>query len=190
LTSTLHRLPPHHNEIAATQNPPLPTRSYAEAATMTLPPHVPAAPPSMRQLNGQPKRPHHPDPYLRPPKNKDKGKERVAPSAAIPSTVAPPSPPQSQTDKKQQLRPKTQARAVVLHAAPTKYKPGQIRRWIKGDNQGKVRILGIRWLLQEPMRIGKLASLLVIYLGEKVNISQGIRIGRKIFRTREYDWGR
>jgi len=40
------------------------------------------------------------------------------------------------------------------------------------------------------MRIGKLASSLVIYLGEKVNINQGIRIGRKILRTTEYDWGR
>jgi len=83
--------------------------------------------------------PTTPTPTSDPPRNKDKGKERVAPSAAIPPRVAPLNPPQSQTDKKQQLRPKTQARAVVLHAAPTKYNPGQIRCWIKGDNQGKVR---------------------------------------------------
>ncbi|KAF8442517.1 hypothetical protein BGX38DRAFT_1272322 [Terfezia claveryi] len=51
----------------------------------------------------------------------------------------------------------TRARAVILHAATTKYKPGLMRRWIEEDNKG-AQILGIRWLTQEERRIGKLAS--------------------------------
>ncbi|KAF8445092.1 hypothetical protein BGX38DRAFT_1143587 [Terfezia claveryi] len=44
----------------------------------------------------------------------------------------------------------TLARTLVLHAAPTKFKPGQIRRWIEEDNKATaVQILGIRWLTQE-----------------------------------------
>ncbi|RPB18905.1 hypothetical protein L211DRAFT_899505 [Terfezia boudieri ATCC MYA-4762] len=39
----------------------------------------------------------------------------------------------------------TQARqAVVLHAAPTKYKPGLMRRWIEEDNKTAAQIQGIR----------------------------------------------
>jgi len=37
LTSTLHSSPPYHIEIVASQTPLLAARSYAEAATMTLP---------------------------------------------------------------------------------------------------------------------------------------------------------
>ncbi|RPB29182.1 hypothetical protein L211DRAFT_845181 [Terfezia boudieri ATCC MYA-4762] len=51
--------------------------------------------------------------------------------------------------------PSIRARAVVSHAAPSKYKPGLMLRWIEEDNKG-VRILGIRWLLQEDRRLGKL----------------------------------
>ena len=80
----------------------------------------------------------------------------------------------------------------VLHGfqvgAPTKYAPGQMRRWIKEDNKN-ITILGIRWLWKECRRAGKAASLLVIYLQGEININQGIRMGRRIFRTTCYDWG-
>ena len=82
--------------------------------------------------------------------------------------------------------PPVQARTIVLHGAPTRYKPGQLRRWIKEDNND-IEVLGIRWLLQEPRRAGKAASSLVIYLGEIINISKGVRMGRRAFRTTQYD---
>jgi len=173
---------------------------------MTLPPQVPAAPPVMRQLNGQQKRPHHPDPDPSDsPRNKDKRTERVAPQEQShqqwhPRTPRNRRPTRSNNstqdtsksrspgqglarveetghlglprtavhrhilDRINAINDSLKKGAVVLHAAPAKHKPGQIRRWIKGGNQGNVRILGIRWLLQEPGRIGKLASSLVIYL--------------------------
>ena len=61
-----------------------------------------------------------------------------------------------------------------------------MRRWIE-DNQG-TQILGIRWLVKEDRRAGKLAHSLVIYLKDKVNINQGVRMRRKIFRTTTYHW--
>ena len=85
----------------------------------------------------------------------------------------------------------TPTRAVVLHGVPTKYKPGQMRRWIQEDNPtGAPKIIGIHWLLQDHRRVGKLASSLVIYLNESVIVSKGLRMGRKIFRTTNYDWDR
>jgi len=77
----------------------------------------------------------------------------------------------------------------VLHTTPTKYKPGEMRRWVEEDNRG-IQILGIRWLIQEHRRAGKLASSLVIYMKEKINLNHGLRMGRRIFRTTEYDWKR
>ena len=76
-----------------------------------------------------------------------------------------------------------------MHAAPTKFKPGQMRRWVQEDNKG-VTILGIRWLLQEGRRAGKAASSLVVYLKEGINTSKGLRMGRKVFRTTVYNWER
>ncbi|KAF8419084.1 hypothetical protein EV426DRAFT_720182 [Tirmania nivea] len=85
--------------------------------------------------------------------------------------------------------PLWQTRAVVLHAAPSKYKPGLMRRWIEEDND--TQILGIRWLLGEHRRIGKLASSLVIYLACDIDIICGtLRMGRRCFRISEYDWDR
>jgi len=86
--------------------------------------------------------------------------------------------------------PTNQARTVVLHAAPTKFKPGQIRRWIEEDNHRGVQVQGIRWLTQEHRRVGKLASSLVIYLKEKIDLNHRLRIGRRLFRITEYDWSR
>jgi len=60
----------------------------------------------------------------------------------------------------------TQARAIVLHAAPEKYEPGQMHCWIEEDNKGEAQILGIRLLTQEHRRTGKLAPLLVTYMKE------------------------
>ena len=64
-----------------------------------------------------------------------------------------------------------------------------MRRWIQEDNKG-VTILGIRWLLNESRRMGKAASSLVIYLKKGININKGVRMGRRIHRTTQYDWER
>ena len=85
--------------------------------------------------------------------------------------------------------PTKQARTIVLHGALAKYKPGQIRRWIE-DNQRGVHVQGIRWLTQEYRGAGKLASSLVVYLKERIDLNHGVRIGRRIFRITEYDWNR
>ena len=64
-----------------------------------------------------------------------------------------------------------------------------MHRWIEEDNKS-VPILGIRWLLKECRRAGKAASSLVIYVEDEIDISQGVRMGRRIFRTTHYEWGR
>ena len=64
-----------------------------------------------------------------------------------------------------------------------------MRCWIQGDNKG-ITILGIRWLLHETRRMGKMASSLVIYLKEGININKGVRMGRRIHRTTQYNWDR
>ncbi|KAF8416570.1 hypothetical protein EV426DRAFT_578658 [Tirmania nivea] len=53
------------------------------------------------------------------------------------------------------------AQAVVIHGVPTRYKPGQVRRWIEEDNEG-VEVMGIRWLLKQ-YELEKVASSLVVY---------------------------
>jgi len=67
-----------------------------------------------------------------------------------------------------------------MHAAPLKYKPGTMRRWIGENNKG-VKIVGIRWLLREDRR-GQEASSLVIYMGDPVGV-RSLRMGRRLFRT-------
>ena len=74
-----------------------------------------------------------------------------------------------------------------MHAAPLKYKPGTMRRWIEEDNKG-VRILGIRWLLREDRR-GQVVSPLVIYMQDLMEVTK-LRMGRRLFRTTCYDWDR
>lgn len=61
-----------------------------------------------------------------------------------------------------------------------------MRRWMEEDNKN-VAILGIRWLLQEDRRAGKSASSLVNYLKHGTDISQGVHMGRRIFRTTRYN---
>jgi len=82
--------------------------------------------------------PANPETPLRPPGG-------TRPSPAAPATKG--------------RQPTTQA--LVMHAAPLKYKPGTMRRWVEEDNKG-VRIMGIRWLLKEDRR-GQVVSSLVIY---------------------------
>ncbi|RPB18387.1 hypothetical protein L211DRAFT_843674, partial [Terfezia boudieri ATCC MYA-4762] len=89
-----------------------------------------------------------------PPNNptSQKGMELVHPDRAAQIATPP-------TNRKTQVR----TQAVVLHAAPTKYKPSLMRKWIEEDNKN-AQIKGIRWLLLEGRRVGKAASSLVIYL--------------------------
>jgi len=66
-----------------------------------------------------------------------------------------------------------------------------MRRWIEEDNKGtRAQILGIRWLTQEHRRVGKLAPSPVTYMKERIGLNQGLCMGRKLFRTTEYDWDR
>ena len=101
---------------------------------------------------------------------KGKGKEQAADTPRRPPRPAEPSTPE---------------RTVVLHAAPVKYKAGQLRRWIE---EGLPQIFGTRWLVQEHRWVGKLASSLVIYMKEGIDLNSGLQIGRRISRTTAYDW--
>ncbi|KAF8426118.1 hypothetical protein BGX38DRAFT_1279077 [Terfezia claveryi] len=118
-----------------------------------------------------------------------KSREKIAPP---PESQKGKAPPETRGKGKGRLSPPpTLAKTMVLHAAPTKFKPGQMRRWIEEDNKSTgVQILGIRWLTQEHRRAGKMASSLVIYMKERINIDQGLRMGRRFFRTTVYDWSR
>ena len=169
--------------------PPPPSRSYAEAATQaTPPPPTQGATPKPQPRKGtkgkgkatgsttqqvQPALHVHPD--------------RAALISRPPANTTPVSP--TRTPKRPPPARPAQSKTIVLHSAPTTYKPGQMRRWIQEDNKG-VTILGIRWLLHETRRMGKAASSLVIYLKEGININKGVRIGRRIHGTTQYDWDR
>jgi len=71
-------------------------------------------------------------------KGKEKGKKppattahaTQAPSGSTPRQTSSP-PPKSRSPNTKRV-PTKQARTIVLHAAPTKYKHGQVRRWIEG----------------------------------------------------------
>jgi len=69
------------------------------------------------------------------------------------------------------------SRSATLHAAPRKYKPGQMRRWVEGDNNQKAQILRIWWLLQEHRRTGKAASSVVAYMRNLVHANVGLACG-------------
>ena len=155
-----------------------PAPTYAEAATMTLP-EVP--------IQGG-FRHTYPTPPV-PPKPQEVASTPDPPKVHSETTTKGKDKKRGPASSKPQQRP-IEARAIVLHAAPNKYKLGQMRQWIEEDNRGSLQILGIRWLLREDRRLGKLASSLVIYLNNKVNINWGVHMGRKIFRTTEYNWDR
>ncbi|KAF8436695.1 hypothetical protein BGX38DRAFT_1332969 [Terfezia claveryi] len=159
-----HRSPP---DIPPSTDQPTPrapqpkNKELAKASVASLPVKPPtpkaalATTTSQQKGKGKEERTTHTSP-LNPPNNppsSGKGMERVHPdripqiqagwiSAKKPATVAPPPNTPKTTNRTQ---------AVVLHAAPMRYKPGLMRRWIEEDNQG-ARILGIRWLLQEGRR--------------------------------------
>lgn len=64
-----------------------------------------------------------------------------------------------------------------------------MHRWIEEHNKDTT-VLGIRWLLQEPRRVGKAASslVLVVYMKEAIKTNKGVRMGRKILRTEYTVW--
>ena len=62
-----------------------------------------------------------------------------------------------------------------------------MRQCIEDDNKGSIRILAIRWLLTEQRRAGKLASSLAIYLEDNIDINKGVRMGRRVHRTTQYN---
>ena len=157
--------------------PPSPPRSYADVATQASQAQKGKGMGKAQQEYRQKSQQVHPDRRALIGRN--------APTVAITPTQQPPKPARAQQPPRSP--PLIPARAIVLHGAPTKYKPGQMRRWIEEGNQGDAQILGIRWLLQEHRRARKLASSLVIYLKESVVIKQGLRMGRRIFRTTQYD---
>ena len=75
---------------------------------------------------------------------------------------------------------------MVIHAVPTKYKLGEVRRWLEEDNRF-LTIAGSRWLLTEERREGKTHSSVVLYLQDPT-IATSLRLGRKTLRTTTYDW--
>ncbi|RPB24197.1 hypothetical protein L211DRAFT_214728 [Terfezia boudieri ATCC MYA-4762] len=91
------------------------------------------------------------------------------------------------TTTKEECLPPTDEPActLVLHAAPTHRKLGQMRRWFKEDNQG-IAIAGTRWLLGEKKREGKRSRSMVIYLARLTR--RALRMGWKEFRIEEYKW--
>lgn len=81
-----------------------------------------------------------------------------------------------------------QVRAVVLHAAPTSRRLGEMRQRLEADNNGLLT-LGARWLVQEGRRLGKIFSSVVIYLQTPVTPGK-LRMGCSTFRTTNYEWDR
>jgi len=69
---------------------------------------------------------------------------------------------------------------VVLHAVPTKYKLGEVCRWLEEDNKFP-NIAGSRWDLTENRREGKSQSSVVLYLQDPT-IATSLRLGKKSLR--------
>ena len=167
--------------------PPSHTKGTSKGKEPAVPPpisitHPPPVPTPCPQLPLQPY--YLPDKPFTPTawhswRDNPPGGTPAPPSATNPHRATPP--PHS---------PATQARVAVLHGALTKYKPGQMRRWVEEDSQGSIQILGIRWLVQEHRGAEELASLLVIYVKESINLNSGVRMGRRLYCTTRYDWDR
>ncbi|KAF8448215.1 hypothetical protein BGX38DRAFT_1270422 [Terfezia claveryi] len=164
--------------------PPPPPTSVTDTSTQTTPP-TPAQKPTTNSVSTNTD--HSPTTTYAEAATGSVKKQVVIPKEKI----APPpeesqAPPESSTPPPESQRGKAppETRSKVLHAAPTKFKPGQMRRWIEEDNKlTGVQILGIRWLTQEHRRAGKMASSLVIYMKDRINLDQGLRMGRRLFRT-------
>ena len=108
-------------------------------------------------------------------------REQGEPCSSSPKGKRPPAPPPP-------VRKQPTTRAIVVRALPTKYKVGELRRWIKEDNKDLV-ITGACWLLTEDRRPGKTHSSLVLYLADSPETPR-LRMGRKSFHTTAYDWDR
>ncbi|KAF8437333.1 hypothetical protein BGX38DRAFT_1274095 [Terfezia claveryi] len=91
-----------------------------------------------------------------PPPNPPKKGKGEGPAAAAP----PPSPPNNSLS--------TRARAVI------------------GVDNKRARIVGIRWLLQEERRGEKIASSLVIYMAEEIDIQHGLCMDTSASTTSDY----
>ena len=146
--------------VTSTYNPP--TRSYVEAATKVHS-NFPQVHPDRVALITPPANGASPTRTSKgtPPPQGNNYPDRQTQIQEEPQQTPPP--PESSKPHHQPPPPATtHTRAIVLHAAPTKYKPGQMRRWIEEDNQGSVQALGIRWLLQENR--SRKASILTGYL--------------------------
>ncbi|KAF8435864.1 hypothetical protein BGX38DRAFT_1274851 [Terfezia claveryi] len=101
-----------------------PVRTYAEAATNTRQTHRPPLP----KDKGKGRAEEVPPPSRKQkPRQTSEGKGKE-PAKAMPPPTTPPK--------------KATTHAAILHGAPTKYKPGLMRRWIDEDNQ-KTQTLGI-----------------------------------------------
>ena len=131
---------------------------------------------------------HEGYPELGPPARKEGHQREQAPQGTKSEMLKPKPETPSREDRRAPTpkRPPT-TRALVMHTAPLKYKPGTMRRWVKEDNRG-VKIVGIWWLLREDRR-GQETSSLVIYMRDPVE-AWGLRMGRRQFRTTVYGWGR
>ena len=84
--------------------------------------------------------------------------------------------------------PRGHGKQLVLHAVPTKYKLGEVRRWLEEDNR-YLPTKGARWLLTEGWRLRKSNSSVVLYLQDPI-IPSSLRLGRKALCTATYDWYR
>ncbi|RPB18189.1 hypothetical protein L211DRAFT_854367 [Terfezia boudieri ATCC MYA-4762] len=155
----------HSDQLDWDENERTKDKSKKKAEEGTLPPPT-SAPPQASSCKGTGKAEEGPVPLTK--------SQAPSPTAKMPPTPA--------------YNP-TRLRAVVLHTAPSKFKPGLTCYWIEEDNKG-AQILGIRWLTTEERGMGKLASSLVVYIKVKINLHQGLRMGRKFCRTTRYYWNR
>ena len=157
--------PPPTNSVFTQTAPQQPlTSTFPTSSARTYAEAVTQTQPPVQK--GKPRRPP-------PPKGK---KEESSPKGKRPPAPPPPAGKQPTT------------KAIVVRALPTKYKVGELRRWIKEDNKDLV-ITGARWLLAEDRRPGKTHSSLVLYLSDSPETPR-LRMGRKSFHTTAYDWDR
>ena len=101
---------------------------------------------------------------------KGKDKEKGRPTAERPL----PAQPQPRVVK---------AKAVVMHAAPLRYKQGTMRTWFEEHNT-MAEIMAIRWLTREHVP-GKVAFSFVTYMRYEVQIGK-LKMGGKHFHSTRY----
>jgi len=97
------------------------------------------------------------------------------------ATRAPP--PTSNTQRKQPT-----VRTIVVRSLPTKFRVGELQRWLQEGNKD-LAITGARWLLSDDRRLGEIYSSLNLYLADSTETPR-LRMGKRSFRTTTYDWDR